>query len=225
MPERKANRLAAQTVLAAVVWVISAVCMAAAADRDATSVKPPEVDSHEALRERIETLATELAQSAGKFGPDAVALQAALMLRSIEAGAVGPTAVGIQGASSCSAGRCLAIDVDSGLFFDSDKTTAATRLDYIWEHVAEPVLTAARRFEFSPPALELIFRYRTQSFAAQLDGRADPTAPARRYRRRVILSAELLDDLAAGVLAPGTLRSRATIDSEERADDDPRPGG
>ncbi|RMF23297.1 MAG: hypothetical protein D6760_05640 [Deltaproteobacteria bacterium] len=86
--------------------------------------------------------------------------------------------------------------------------------------MAEPVLTAAGRFEFSPAALDLVFRYRMQSFADQLDGRADPAAPAQGCRRHVVLPAAVLADLAGGSLAAGELRARAVV-GEEILEEDP----
>lgn len=179
-----------------------------------TTTVPPQFDQRSATEQAAAALAKSLVESAREYGPDAVALQAALLVRTIEAGAAGSSSVRILGDAECPEQHCLAIEVETGIYFDADTTTPATRLDHLWEEIVEPVLTSAGGFAFEPAALDLVLRYRTQRFSALIGPGPDPDAPAASLMRHVTLPAAALSDLKEGRLDGAGLR-RAAITGEE----------
>jgi hypothetical protein len=118
---------------------------------DEPCVEPPSP----VLSESAELLARELALTAERHGPDSVALQASLLVSSMRAGAVGATEVRVVGDSTLTGTERLRIEVQTGLEFAGEDTTARQRADRIWNEVVAPVLERMESFDIRPRDLEL----------------------------------------------------------------------
>ena len=166
---------------------------------------------------RLDAVAGELKRLANECGPDSVVLQAKFLIRSMSAGAVGPTEVRVAGASSSAGPGHLEIDIETGLFFDEKTTTPESRRDAIWKDVAVPVLDEMVSFKIEPSALELVFLYDVQDFSAGSGTAADLTAPSTHDAFRVQLSRPVLEDLISDRLVGEALREKVVFTPEVAA--------
>jgi hypothetical protein len=73
----------------------------------------------------------------------------------MRAGAVGATQVRVVGASTLTGTERLRIEVETGLEFAGQDTTAEQRADRIWNEVVAPVLERMESFDIRPRDLEL----------------------------------------------------------------------
>jgi len=154
----------------------------------------------------IDEVASELRRIASKFGPDSVVLQSKLLIRSMAAGAVGPTEVRVAGPSTGDAGPGhLEIDIETGLFFDEKTTTADSRRDTVWKEVAAPVLDEMVSFHIEPEALELVFLFDVQQFASETP---DLSAESRHEAFRARLAREVLEDLMSDKVTGDAMREK-----------------
>jgi hypothetical protein len=160
---------------------------------------------------QLDAVTGELTRLARASGPDSVVLQAKLMVRSMSAGAVGPTEVRVVGPSDVGGPDFLRMDVETGVYFDEKTTTPESRRDTIWKNVALPVLDEMVTFKIEPSALELVFFYNVQNFAMQTGATPDPTEPSTREAFRVQLGKPLLDDMIADVLVGDAVRDKAVF--------------
>lgn len=160
---------------------------------------------------RLDAVANELKRLANESGPDSVVIQAKLLVRAMGAGAVGPTEVRVAGESDSAGPEFLEIDIETGLFFDEKTTTADSRRDTIWKDIAVPVLDEMVSFKIEPAALELVFLYDVQDFAAGMDSLVDPNEPAVHEAFRVQLSRAVLEDLIADRLAGDAVREKVVF--------------
>ena len=167
------------------------------AERKVTMEAPDGAAIEAATEQKLQSLAQELARIANDHGSDSVALQASLLVETIKAGAVGPSEVRVAGPSPREGSEYLAIDVGTGLIFDSDTTDLAVCNQRVWTTVAAPVLAKMERFDIRPAGLELVLRYGLQSFARQEDREADPGESQEAHTIRFVLPASVLDDLAS----------------------------
>lgn len=190
-----------------------------AQDKPNVTMKAPEGAAIEAAtkaatEQKVQSLAHELARIAAAHGSDSVALQAALLMETMRAGAVGPSEVTVAGVSPREGEEFLEIAVGTGIIFDSDTTDLAACNQKVWTSVAAPVLARMERFEIRPAGLELVFTYGLQSFS-QLDHReADPTEPHDPHTVRFVLPASVLDDLVDHRISIDAARaaSRSSVD-------------
>lgn len=156
----------------------------------------------------LDSVAGELKRLANECGPDSVILQAKFLIRSMAAGAIGPTEVRVAGPSSTASDH-LEIDVETGLYFDEDATTAETRRDTVWKDVASPVLDEMVSFKIQPSSLDLVFLFDVQQKAA--DGSLSPTQDARHEAFHVRIDSKVLDEIAADRLNGDAVRERAVL--------------
>jgi hypothetical protein len=131
----------------------------------------------EASEKRMQELAEELRRIADEHGPDAVVLLTKLLIHAGTAGAVGPTEVRVLGPSAA-APELLALEVDSGLFFDPRRADADNRHDKLWQTLIGKSLTEMQSFQISPAGLELTVRYSVQTLDRADGTTIDPTEPA-----------------------------------------------
>ena len=168
-----------------------------------TTGTPPTVAESDARRdESIQALAKSLKDTAKKYGADAVALQAALLMTSLKAGAAGPTEVSVVGVSPDAGADYLRIEVRTGIVFDADTTTPEGRGQSVWQRVALPALGRLRSVNFQPEGLDLLLVYGTQSFAQNVPRTVDLDKETAPVRVRVAIPGEalraLLDEEIAG---------------------------
>ncbi len=159
---------------------------------------------------QVDALTGELKRLANEFGPDSVVLQSKLLIRSMAAGAVGPTEVRVAGPSATPGpvgpGH-LEIDIDTGIFFDENTTNADSRRETIWKNVAAPVLDEMVSFKIEPTSLELVFLYDVQALVGAEGFR--PVDDSRREAFRVRLSRAILDEMAADRVIGDAVREKA----------------
>lgn len=163
---------------------------------------------------RLDAVANELKRLANESGPDSVVLQAKLLMRSMGAGAVGPTEVKVAGKSAKAGPDFLEIDIETGLFFDGKFTTAELRRDTIWKDIAAPVLDEMVSFKIEPSALELVFLYNVQDFPAAAEPVADLGAPSEREAFRAQLSRAVLTELIDDTLQGEAVRAKVVFTPE-----------
>jgi len=161
--------------------------------------------------QRLKSLAQELARTANEHGPDAVTLQAGLLVQTIRAGAVGPSEVSVVGPSRSAGESYLEVDVVTGLIFDSDSTSPRSRLTTMWNDIVAPALEGSERLETIPPNLELVLVYGTQRFSEQVHHKPDPSEPFDSRRLRVEISEAALGDLVAGAISTDELLARSEV--------------
>lgn len=164
--------------------------------------RTPEQQAH------LDAVTGELKRLANESGPDSVVLQAKLLVRSMGAGAVGPTEVRVAGQSGKAGPGFLEIDITTGLYFDAKTTTAESRRESVWKDVALPVLDEMVSFKIEPSGLEMVFLFDVQDFAAGEAPAGDPTEPSTPEAFRVELDKAVLEDLVADRLAGDAVRSR-----------------
>ncbi len=152
---------------------------------------PARSDAAEPLP-KAEELAKTLAATSEAHGTDSVALQAALLVHTIAAGAVDATEVRVAGPSPTDSEHYLRYELETGLIFDSESTTDESRLARIWSTILIPSLGRLETVEIRPPGLEFEFRYGLQSFDRNHDNRADPQAPSEALAATVRISGETL---------------------------------
>jgi hypothetical protein len=171
--------------------------------------------SRESTNEQLEGLARELREVAERHGPDAVALQAALLLETIRAGAVAASEVSVEGPAAEPHADHLCVRVLSGLIFDRRESTARSRLEQMWGRVAAPALGRMESFDIRPTSLELVLGFGVQDFSETDEGVADPALdyPVREVHLR--LPADELASMASRSLGAGELFERAQIDAEQ----------
>jgi hypothetical protein len=155
---------------------------------DAVEVDPPLPEMSEGARE----LAEALAETIRLHGPDAVALQASLLVSSLKAGATQATEVRVVGASPRPDGERLRIEIDTGIEFSTEDSTDAERVDRIWLGIVVPVLEQMESFDIRPPGLELDFFYAVANPGMHVSEQTELRAVGFRF------DAPLLADLAAG---------------------------
>ena len=165
----------------------------------------------EATRAKLEALAEELAETAQRYGPDAVALQALLLVETIRAGALGPSEVTVVGPSPVQGEDYLELRVLTGLLFDRDGSDQLSRAAEVLGLVAEPVLARMESFEFFPRGLELVFVYGIQDFDEDPHGKADPSLPFEERTLRMTIPSHMLAELSGGELGAAELLRRARL--------------
>jgi hypothetical protein len=170
----------------------------------------------DATRERMDALAKELARTAKQYGADAVALQVALLINTIRAGAVAPSEVTVVGPSGSAGPAYLEITIVSGLIFDADTTSPRVRLERIWNEIAAPALGGMETFATTPASIELKFAYSTQRFAEMAGHRADPNEPYQQRHLRVEIPEDVLSDLAVGTASTDEVLTRSRVYDGER---------
>ena len=158
----------------------------------------------------LENVAGELRRIASAHGPDSVVLQSKLLVRSMSAGAVGPTEVRVAGPSTGEAGPGhLEIDVETGLIFDEKTTTAESRRETVWKDVALPVLDEMVSFKIEPASLELVFLFDVQRIYS---GETPTLAPDARHEAfRVLLARDVLEELVSNELVGDAMREKAVL--------------
>lgn len=175
-----------------------------------TSGTPPSGAEAAAERDReIRELAASLQETARKHGADAVALQAALLMSSLGAGAAGPSEVSVVGVSPEAGSEYLRIEVRTGIVFDADTTTPEDRGMTVWREVALPALGRLQSSAFRPEGLDLLLAYGTQSFAANPTASVDFDKAVRAGNVRVAIPASVLRSLVAHEIAVEELLERS----------------
>jgi len=164
------------------------------------------------LSEGAERLAQELALTAERHGPDSVALQASLLVSSMRAGAVGTTQVRVVGASTRTGTERLRIEVETGLEFADQDTTAQQRADRIWNEVVAPVLERMESFDIRPGSLELEVFY---TVSTDLDSDSDANLRAVAFE----IDASVLEDLVLKMTTPEAVRAAGGGDAEHAGAD------
>ncbi|HYB97686.1 MAG TPA: hypothetical protein VEC57_00990 [Candidatus Limnocylindrales bacterium] len=192
--------------------VPAAVEVAPVPSADLPAVAPAAVPDEQGIppavtREKMNTLAAELRRIASAHGPDSVILQTKLMMRSIAAGAVGPTEVRVAGPSARLGPEYLEIDVDTGIIFAEPETTQNGRTDMIWRQVAGPVLEEMVSFNLEPHGLELVFLFGVQ----QTNEDPDPAKPSRFERFSIWLPADKLESAATENHTADAIRGAAVF--------------
>ncbi len=160
----------------------------------------------------LDAVANELKRLANTHGPDSVVLQSKLLIRSMSAGAVGPSEVRVAGPSKEAGDDHLEIDIETGLFFDEKTTTAESRRDAVWKQVATPVLDEMASFRIEPASLELVFFYDVQA-ATFTDEHAvfDLASPAAHEAFRVRLSRPVLEAIITDEIVADTMHERVVF--------------
>jgi hypothetical protein len=161
-------------------------------------------------RAAVHAVATELRRIANAHGPDSVVLQSKFMIRSMTAGAAGPTEVRVAGPSTGDAGPGhLEIDVETGLIFDESTTTAESRRETVWKDVALPVLDEMASFKIEPEALELVFLFDVQKIVP-----GEPVVLAEDAHHeafRVLMARDVLEDLVADRVVGDAMREKVIL--------------
>lgn len=165
--------------------------------------RTPEQEAH------LHSVAQELKRLANTHGPDSVVLQSKFLVRSMSAGAVGPTEVRVAGPSAVAGDGHLEIDIETGLYFDENTTTEESRRETVWKDVALPVLDEMLSFKIDPAGLDLVFFFDVQKKTGERD--FDPTEAHRHEGFRVTLGAPLLDDLATNEVAGDAVRTKVDL--------------
>ncbi len=168
--------------------------------------KPKRTPEQEA---NLHSVAQELKRLANEHGPDSVVLQSKLMVRSMSAGAVGPTEVRVAGPSALAGDSHLEIDIDTGIYFDENTTTEESRRESVWKDVALPVLDEMASFKIDPAGLDLVFVFDVQKVTGERP--FDPTEEHRREGFRVTIAAPLLDDMATDEVAGDAVRTKVDL--------------
>ncbi|MFP6626087.1 MAG: hypothetical protein VCA74_03380 [Deltaproteobacteria bacterium] len=174
-----------------------------------------DVPAEDGDRLKIEDLASELRSIAVDYGPDAAALQALMLVETIRAGALAASEVTVAGPAPGAELSLLSIEVVTGLIFDSDASTAQSRLTVVWTKVALPALLQLRSVLLDPPGLELSLAYQLQRFDDNPGGGADPGGPGQARRHRIRLAASLLEDLVSRRIEGADLLEAAEVGVEE----------
>jgi hypothetical protein len=169
-------------------------------------LKPKRTPEQEA---NLQSVAQELKRLANQHGPDSVVLQSKFMVKSMSAGAIGPTEVRVAGPSTIAGAGHLEIDIDTGLYFDEATTTEESRRESVWKEVALPVLDEMMSFKIDPAGLELVFLFDVQKKSGELG--FDPTEEHRHEGFRVALAEPLLDDLVADNVAGDAVRTKVDL--------------
>ena len=175
----------------------------------------PRTPIQASTRERLEELATELSQTADRYGPDAVNLQIGLLAATIKAGAEGPSEVAVEGVDREGGVDYLRYRVLTGLVLAGGSQIAAARVDRIWTAIAGPALKGLKTLETEPAAIQLDFLYQvsSSSIAGDSDAGGVPDRGASEVSRTltVRLSGATLEEFSDGALAAEQLRSRADL--------------
>jgi hypothetical protein len=208
VPRGNANRLVGCFALAACL-LVPARPSRAGFTQEELERNPP--DRRETTDRRVHSLTTELAAIAKRHGPDSVALQAGLLVNALHSGAVGACEVTVVGASPQAGPSFLEIDVATGLIFDTDTSTPASRTAHVWRTIAAPTLKGMKSFETTPPGLELVFQYGVQRFADSPEHKADARGASEPHSVRVAIPEAALADLLAGSLDVDALLDRASV--------------
>jgi hypothetical protein len=148
---------------------------------------------------RLAGIASELRQIAEKYGPDVVILETHLLMKSLEAGAVLPVEVRVEGSVASGSGPLLEIQVDTGLLLDSRESSSAERRQKLESLIVEPALTQMRSFNMDPAGLRLSLGVATQDPSLFPDGKLDVDAAVTTSREIFNFSA---DQLAAYSTTP-----------------------
>ena len=190
----------------------------AADDESAEGNDVPPFTSNEvpSVERRIHSIAHELAATAKRHGGDSVALQAGLLIHTLNAGAVAATEVAVVGESAEAGKSFLELDVTTGIILDSEGSTPSAELAHMWQEIAVPTLKTMRSFETDPRGLEIVFLYGLQRFADRIDNKADPTAPSHPRMMRVAIPESVLADLAAGQIEIDAVLARSTVRDDKR---------
>lgn len=160
----------------------------------------------------LEAVSKELKRLANTNGPDSVVLQSKMLIRSMSAGAVGPTEVRVAGPSKEAGSDHLEIDVETGLYFDEKTTTAESRRDKVWKEVATPVLDEMVSFHIAPESLELVFLYDVQPAANHGElVTFDVSAPASHESFRVRLARPVLEAIVANQIENEAMAEKAVF--------------
>jgi hypothetical protein len=159
----------------------------------------------------LEAVSKELKRLANTNGPDSVVLQSKMLIRSMSAGAVGPTEVRVAGPSTEAGPDHLEIDVETGLYFDEKTTTAESRRDTVWKEVATPVLDEMVSFHIAPESLELVFLYDVQPATHGEQLTFDVSAPASHESFRVRLARPVLEAIVANQVANEAMAEKAVF--------------
>jgi hypothetical protein len=175
-------------------------------DLTGDDVKPKRTPEQEA---HLNSVAQELKRLANTHGPDSVILQSKFLVRSMSAGAVGPTEVRVAGPSVVAGDGHLEIDVETGLYFDEGTTTEESRREAVWKDVALPVLDEMISFKIDPAGLDLVFFFDVQKKSGERG--FDPTEEHRHEGFRVTLAAPLLDDLVSNEVAGDAVRTKVDL--------------
>jgi len=170
---------------------------------------PPEGNWSDSTHERLQSLASELAAIADKYGNDSVALQASLMVESLRAGALAPTEVRVAGPSKQAGSEYLRFEVATGLIFDSRTSSERSCAAEIWRSVAAPVLAKMDGFDIRPAGVEFAFSYGLQDFSLNQGHRAEADQPYELFSLSIAIPAETLAALAAGEISTDDVLSRS----------------
>jgi hypothetical protein len=193
-------------------------CPAAAPVRaDEATLPPASGTSVESSEQQIDVLARELRTSVEKYGADAVALQAALLVESLRGGAVAASEVGIEGSAPAPHADHLRLRVLSGVVFVEESTSPQSRLEAIWESLVGPALSRMHRFDITPTSLELVVAYGVQDISAIPERKIDPT---RAYvEQEVVLRfpASELSAFTSDALTSDELFERIAVEPERPA--------
>lgn len=174
-------------------------------DQEDKPKRSPEQQKH------LDSVATELKRIANTHGPDSVVLQAKFLMRSMAAGAIGPTEVRVVGPSTGPAGPDhLEIDVETGIYFSGKLTTPETRRDIVWKEVVMPVLDEMVSFKIEPASLDLVFLFDVQDEVATVE-QLDPTAAARHEAFRVRLGRPMLEEMIDDTIVGDAVREKAEL--------------
>jgi hypothetical protein len=157
----------------------------------------------------LRSVAQELKRLANEHGPDSVVLQSKFLVRSMSAGAVGPTEVRVAGPSPVAGDSHLEIDVTTGIYFDEKTTTEESRREAIWKDIALPVLDEMSSFKIDPAGLDLVFLFDVQKISAERG--FDPTEEHRPEGFRVTLAAPLLAELVSNEVAGDAVRAKVEL--------------
>lgn len=183
----------------------------------ANTTPPDSAAVRAATEEKVRSLAQELARTAQQHGDDAVALQAALLIQAMRAGAVGATEVKVAGPSPREGEGFLELAVGTGLIFDGDVHAIEACNEQVWLSVAAPVLEQMERFDIKPEGLELVFTYGVQRFSDHTERKADPGAEQEPHTVRFVLPADLLADLASDRVSAVEARAACRSASDDTA--------
>jgi hypothetical protein len=183
---------------------------------DPNDVPPFKSNEVPSVERRIHSIAHELAATAKRHGGDSVALQAGLLIHSLNAGAVGVTEVAVVGESPQAGNSFLEVDVTTGIILDSEGSTPGSELAHMWQHIAVPTLKTMHSFQTDPRGLEIVFLYGLQRFADRIDNKADPTAPSLQRMMRIAIPEGVLSDLAAGEIDLDAVLARSTVRDDKR---------
>jgi hypothetical protein len=165
--------------------------------------RTPEQEAH------LQSVAQELKRLANEHGPDSVVLQSKFMVKSMSAGAVGPTEVRVAGPSAVAGSDHLEIDIDTGIYFDETTTTEESRREKIWSDIALPVLDEMMSFKIEPAGLDLVFFFDVQPLSG--DRGFDPTEAHRSEGFRVTLGAPLLGELVTDEVVGDAVRTKVDL--------------